>query len=872
MRAWDILKLRVRSLLRAGSVSDELDEELRTHIDAHVDELIQQGMSRDLARTHALRAFGGVERMRESARDTWRTRPLNDAWQDLRYGLRSLRKAPTFTVIALATIALGVGATTAIFSVVNGVLLQPLPYPGSERIVSLVTRGPRPGRTTPRLTGGDLVDIRANVTGLQADAFYWGSQIGVRGGGRAELAGVWFVTPEFFEVLGVPAVTGRTFVAGDVERAAVVTTGFAADRLGGTATALGQRLDIDGLAYEVVGVMPADFGFPAEADVWVAMTPQPENLTRSAYNYTTIARVKDGGTVEAVNVELATIADRLRRSVGDFGDGKTFAAVPLRDRLVGPVEGTVHLLAAAVGLLLLIACANVANLLLARATARSREIALRAALGANRWRIVRQLTVESLLLGLGGGALGLVLAVGGTAVLVQTAPPNLPRIAEVRIDTAVLLFGLAAATFSSLIFGLAPAWQASRVDLRDRLVQGGRGSTAGPERLRRSIAVAEIALAVVLATGAGLLFRSFAALNAVDMGFRTPGLLVMQTHVPAADLDALRSAVTRLDRVFAEISTIPGVASVAGTYGLPMNPIGSNGMYAVEGKHTFAPGQGRLPQANFRVTTPGYFKTMGIPIVQGRDFSAQDIESSQFVAIISESTAREVFPGEDPIGRRVQCGLDSLEPMTIVGIVGDIRDSPSQAPGGELFMPLAQHPSRAGLVHAVIRTNVDPGALTPAVAARVRNTDADIATKFETMEAVTAGALATPRFRTWLVGTFAALALALAVAGIYGLMAYLTAQRAPELGIRLALGAGRASVLTLVIGTAARLAAVGIAIGVVAALASRRLMESMLTGLEGVDYMTFAGVAMLVLTVSAGAALLPAWRASRIDPLAVLRQ
>ncbi len=660
--------------------------------------------------------------------------------QDLRFSLRMLGRAPVFTAVAVLTIALGVGATTAIFSVVNGVLLQPLPYPGSERIVSLVTRRLDTGRVTPRLTGGDLLDIRAGVTAIEGDAFYWGGEIGVRGGGRAELAGVWFVTPRFFDVLGVPALAGRTLRSDDVERGAVVTAGFAADRLGGTRAALGQRLDIDALAYEVIGVMPADFSFPATSDVWVAMKPQPENLNRTAYNYTTIARVRN----RRRHRRRPTCSWRPSRigfaqQLSDFGDTKTFAAVPLRDRLVGPVQGTIYLLAGAVGLLLLIACANVANLLLARATARSREIALRAALGASRWRIVRQLTVESLLLGLAGGALGLAFAVAGTTLLVQMAPSTLPRLSEVRMDTTVLVFGLAASVLSSLVFGLAPAWQASRVDLRDRLVQGGRGSTGGPERLRSAIAVAEIALAVVLATGAGLLFRSFMALNAVDMGFRTPGLLVMQTHTPTADIEALRSAVLRLDRVFAEIATVPGVASVAGTYGLPMSEIGSNGMYAVEGKHTFAPGQNQLPQANFRLTTPGYFKTMGIPIVRGRDFTAQDVENAPVVTIISEAVAREVFPGEDPIGRRVQCGLDSLEPMTIVGIAGDIRDSPGQAPGGELFMPLAQHPSRAGLIHAVIRTHVEPGALTAAITSRVRQTDADMAMKFQTMEAVTAG-------------------------------------------------------------------------------------------------------------------------------------
>ena len=808
--------------------------------------------------------------IKESSHARWHVRLLRDTWQDLRYGLRALAKSPTFTLVAVSTIALGVGATTAIFSVVNGVLLQPLPYPGSERIVSLVTRRTDTGRVTPRLTGGDLIDIRAGATGLESDAYYWTAEIGVRGGGRAELAAVSFVTPRFFEVMGVPAMAGRTFRAEDVERAAVITPGFAADRLGGTRTALGQRLDIDGLVYEVIGVMPGDFRFPTRSAVWVAMSPHPENLTRGAYNYTTVARVRADADLEQVNVQLATIAERLRQSVSDFGETKTFEAIQLRDRLVGPVQSTVYLLAGAVALLLLIACANVANLLLARATSRWREIALRAALGASRWRIVRQLTVESLLLGVGGGVLGVILAIAGTSVLVQLAPSTLPRLSEVRVDETVLVFGLAASVFSSLVFGLAPAWQAARVDLRDRLVQGARGSTGAPTRLRSTIAVAEVALAVLLATGAGLLFRSFMTLTSVDMGFRTRGLLVMHAHVPTTGIEALRGAVRRLDRVFAEVASVPGVASVAGTYGLPMNEVGSNGMYAVEGKHIFAPGQ-NLPQANFRLTTPGYFETMGIQVLRGRDFTPLDLENAPFVAIISETIAREVFSGEDPIGRRVQCGLDSLEPMTIVGIVGDIRDSPGQLPGGELFMPLAQHPSRAGLVHTVIRTHVEPGALVTAIAARVRDADAEISTKFETMEAVAAGALATPRFRTWLVTTFAALALALAVAGIYGLMAYLTAQRAPELGIRLALGAGRASVLGLVVGTASRLSGLGIAAGLGASLASRRLLDSVVTGLEGVDWLTYAGVAALVMTVTAGAALVPAVRASRIDPLSVIR-
>ena len=871
MRTLDILKLRWRSLVRGGRVEHELDEELQGHIDAHIEELVAGGLPPEAARTAALRAFGGVEHMKESVRDTWRVRPLQDAWQDLRYGVRALAAAPSFTAVALLTIALGVGATTAIFSVVNAVLLRPLPYPGADRVVSVLTRYADSGRVTPRLSGGDLVDIRESASAFEALAFYWGGEIGVRGGGRAELTGVWFVSPDFFRVVGVPALAGRTLIASDVEAGAVVTAGFAVGRFGSERSALGQTLHVDGRAYAVVGVMPAEFQFPRRADVWVAIAPRPENLNRTAYNYPTIARLRPGVSLDQANTQLATVAERLRGALADFGDAKHFAAAPLQERLVGPVRSTLYLLAGAVGLLLLIACANVANLLLARATARSREIALRAALGADRWRIVRQLGVESLLLGGVGGLLGMLLAVGGTDLLVRLAPSSVPRLDEVRVDLPVLAFGLLASLVSSVLFGLAPAWQASRVDLRDRLTQGGtRGSIGGASRMRGAIAVTEIALAVVLAIGAGLLFRSFLALNAVEMGFRMPGLLVMQAHLPTIDLDEQRRAVQRFDRLYPELAALPGVSSVAATVGLPMSDIGSNGLYAVEGKHTFAPGV-ELPQANFRLTSPGYFRTMGIPVVRGRDFSAADREEGQFVAIISEALARQTFPGEDPIGRRIQCGLDSLEPMTVVGVVGDIRSSPAESPVAELFMPIAQHPSRGSLVQVVLRTDVAPASLAGAVAARVRALDGDVATKFETMESIAAGSLATPRFRTWLVGVFAAIALALAVAGIYGLMAYLTAQRAPELGIRLALGAGPASVLGMVLGAAARLAGIGIVIGLAASIASGRAMSAMLFGLGRVDVVTYVVVSVAVLAVSAAAALVPAWRASRFDPLTVIR-
>jgi putative ABC transport system permease protein len=873
MRLLDALLLQLRSLFRGTRVERELDDELRFHVEEHARELVERGMSPAAARTAALRAFGGVERVKESVRDTWHVRLVRDLAQDLRYAARTLSHAPTFTVIAALTIALGIGATTAIFSVVDGVLLKPLNYPKPDRVVRLLTHWTKTGNTGGNLAGGDLVEVRDHAGIFEAFSRFNGDEIAVRTGNRSELVGTWSVNTPFFQVLGVPPAAGRWFRRDDVDRAAVVSMGFANDRFGSPAAALGQTLVVDATAYQVVGVMPAGFYFPQLAEIWLAGADQPSNMNHSGHNYPVIARLRPAVSRDTADAAMATVSRRLAQAFRDSNKDKTVIALPLQEYLVGPTRNTLYLLIGAVALLFMIACANVANLLLARAAVRSREMALRAALGADRWRIVRQLVVESLLLAAIGGTAGLALAYLGTPSLVRVAPIDLPRLDEIAVDRTVLIFSAIVSVLASLVFGLVPSWQASKVDLRERLVEGGAHGSIGAasNRLRNGLAVAEIALAVVLAVAGGLLFRSFVALSTTDLGYRTASIMLVKASAPTAEgIPAARKTVARYERVLTALASIPGVEAVSATVGWPMGMYLSNGSFAVEGRHTFAPGQD-LPYANFRLTSPGYFKTMGIALKRGRDFTERDGYDDPFVVIISEALAREVFPNQDPLGHRIQCGYDSLNYMTIVGVVADIRENPGTAPTNELFMALAQHPLPATQAALVIRSAIAPQVLIGTVRERIRLTDPEVATKFTALESLAQDSIAASRFRTWLVGTFAALALLLAVAGIYGLLTYLTAQRTPELGVRMALGAGRGRVIGLVLWRAATLGGAGLAIGVVLALASSRAISSMMFGTEPLDPLTYAGVLSAVLIVTLAAAAVPAWRASRIDPVRVLR-
>ncbi|MGA3203953.1 MAG: ABC transporter permease [Bryobacteraceae bacterium] len=775
--------------------------------------------------------------------------------------VRGVRRNPGFALLSIVTLALGIGISTAVFSVVNGVLLQPLPFPQADRIVSVNTRTPGYPNGS-KITGGDFLDVRSQNQVFDALSVYFGGEIGVQLRDRAEFTGIYWVNPEFFKVFGQQP-------AGFTDASAVVSQAFAARNFGDPQRALGQSVRVENRVYEIASVLEGP-RFPAKADIWLEAPYVPENLNRTSYNFRAVAKLKTGVSMEQAQANLDGIAAQLAVAFPKSNGGKTFAPVPLREQLTGSVHSTLYLLLGAVLLVLLIACANVSNLLLARATVRAREIAVRSALGASRAAIIRMLVVESMTLAVFGGLLGIVLASWGTGALLHFAPANLPRANEIHLDYTVLAFAMGLSLVSALVFGVLPAMQASRVEFSSRGVLRG-----GSHRLRNSLVVAEIALSFVLATGAGLLFRSFLALNAVDMGFRQENILVMYAHAPAKDLSQyVNVAHSFVDKLLPSLRVMPGVEATAAVMGLPTGQYGSNGSYAVAGKQVMSEGEKR-PESNWALTSPNYFGAMRIPLLRGRDFTPQDQYGSPGVVIVSESAARQSLPGEDPIGRQLLCGLDdvTMKPMTIVGVVGDVRqDSPGSPPQPTLYMPMEQHPYHSNELQVIVRTASAPAALTPAVRKAAYDLNPEMAVKFTTLEEMVTDSIAAPRFRTFLAGTFAILALLLAMAGIYGVMSYVVTQRTSELGLRMALGAARGDVIGLVLSRAATLAAVGLAIGAGLSLAVSRLIGAMLFGLKAADPATYAMVLLSVAGIAILAAAGPAWRASRIDPMVALRQ
>jgi putative ABC transport system permease protein len=795
--------------------------------------------------------------------------------RELRYGLRSLKSNPFFAVVAIVTLALGIGANTAMFSVVNGVLLRPLDYPNASRIVQLKTSFIKEKRSIPRVTGPDWIDIRSSASLFDQVTYYYGGEMGVQLADHAEFVGTYLVAPDWFSVFGVTAAYGRTFVDSDAGQSAAVSLLFAQRNFGSASAALGRTIHVEGRAYQIVGVTPGNFHFPQGADVWLALTPSPQGVwrERTAYNYRALALLRPGAGLESANAQMETVGARLQAAYPDSNQDKTFLALSLQSELVGTARTTLYFLMGAVSLVLLIACANVANLLLARATARQREMAVRAALGATRTAIMRQLLIESAVLGLAGGTWGLFLAFVGTRILTRATAEQmgLPRVAEIQMNWTVLAFAIGVSAVASLLFGVSPAVQAAKVNLSDQLKQGGRGLAGSSNLLRGALVVAQVALSFALAIGAGLLFRSFLALNTADLGYRTQGLLVMYAHDPARTLEQYLEAGQTLATAVDEMKRIPGVISAAAAMGVPTGEYGSNGNYVIDGQD-FRDHRNDAAHADFSLAGPGYFATMGISLERGRDFSPADGYDRQFVVIISESVARQSFPGKDPIGHEIQCGLDDPKWMTVIGVVADVRqDSPASSPGPTLYMPLLQHPYHANEVELVMRSAVSPTSLIDPVRAKMLSLHPEIATKFTTMEAMVADSIATPRLQMVLAGLFAGLALVLAMAGMYGVMSYLTTQRIPEFGLRMALGSSPGRVLTQVLGRAAQLTILGVAVGLGLAFSAARVMNSMLYGLTATDVGTYAAVLLAMTPIVVLAAAIPAWRAAHVDPAIALR-
>jgi putative ABC transport system permease protein len=873
---------RLWNAFRPARSEHELDREISVHLRLIEDEYRRRGLSDEEAHRRARLALGGIEQTKELHRQARSLLWIDDLRREVRYALRTLTKSTGFTFAVIAILGIGIGASTAMFSVLNGVILKPLEYADANRIVRVQTRSTTTGRMPDAIPGGDEIDVRRLDGIFEAQAYYLGGEMGVQMTDHAEFDGVRLVHPDFFRVFGIPPVAGRIFTIQDAEQSAIVGVGFARRNFGSPDAALGRSIFIEKRSYTIVGIMPDSMQYPGAVQVWAAGALEPENKNRSGYNYRIVAKLAPGVSMQAADARLAALANELATAYPDTNSKRTFVTVPLRDNLTGNVRPTLYIMMGAVLLVLLIACANVANLMLARSSARSREMAVRAALGAGRRHLVGQLLTESIVLALAGGAVGIVIARLSTAALLSIGSRYVPvpRVNEIHIDWRVLIFAAAASMLTAILSGLAPMRQTSQI--RDTISgAGSRGSVgAGTSRMRSALVVAQIALSFVLAINAGLLLRSFMALTNVALGFREDHLLVAYAHAPARgsifDQSGVQSylrAGQAIDDIVERLRHVPEVSAAGAVMGLPTGQYDSSGAYAVEGKHSTTGDFRLLPQAGFRLSGPGYFTTMGIGLIRGRDFTNSDVYGQTPVAIISDALARKTFPNEDPIGHRIQWGLDlPVQWATIVGVVTDIRQySPSSALDPQIYMPLRQHPYVANEVQIVLRTSGDPEPLIPIVRETVRSVSPDIATKFTTMEASVSDSIAAPRFRTTLVSIFAAIALLLAAAGMYAVMSYTTAQRLPEFAVRVALGAEVKGIVGLVVRGAARLLLIGTVLGLVLTVATNRIIVTMLFGVNAHDVTTYAGVLLGMTPAILVAAVVPAVRAAYVDPIRALR-
>jgi putative ABC transport system permease protein len=803
-------------------------------------------------------------------------------WSDIQYALRNIARKPLFYSVVILTLALGIGANAAIFTVVNGVLLQPLPYPHPERLMMVWTHNPRQGFDKDVGTYPNFEDWRRASQSFERMSAYFGASVTLTGSGDpAQIRGA-RVTPEFFETMGVVPLQGRPFSdangrAGG-ERVVILAHGLWIRRFGADASIIGRRIVLNGVPYEVLGVMPAGFKHPADAELWMPLAPvgQFQELfsTRGSYWLTIVGRLKPGVTRFAAQSEMDVIAARLEKEYPSNA-GIGIRLVALHEELVGDVKRPLLILLGAVCFVLLIACANVANLLLTRAASRQRELAIRAALGADRGRLVRQLLTESVVLGLLGGAAGLILATLSTDLLQTLAPAELPRLSDIVVDRQVLAYAAGASVFTSLLFGLVPALHASRRDSAVHLNEGGRTGTDGRRggRVRAALAVGELAIALVLLVGAGLLIRSFIALNSEDPGFATRGVLALRLLLPSASYGEPARIAGFYEQLVERLDALPGVESAAAGSSLLLSPLPASASINIEGRPPLAADARNIP-VPYDTVTPEYFSTLQIPLRRGRMFTRADTAQSQQVVMVNESFVRRFFPGEDPLGRRVTFDDPSRPGMqwqTIVGVVADTkRGGFEREPWAETYFPMRQSPNPGAFV--LLRTNGDPITLVAAAQSAVWSIDRNQAiASIRTVPELLAQRELNRRFTTLLLGVFASVALVLAIIGTYGVIAHGTAQRTQEIGIRIALGADRRMILRMVLIGGLRIAAAGLAIGVFGALALTRVLSGLLFGVSARDPLTFVVVPGALFVVALAACWIPARRAMQVEPVIALR-
>ncbi len=860
---------RILFLIRRRQFDRDLADEMQFHLE------MKSKAAGDP--TAARRQFGNTTLLKEASHEMWGWNSLETLIQDVRYSLRTMRRSPGFTTIVIATLALGIGANTAIFSVVNGVLLSPLPFPAQDRLVSVYSHFLPPDVKHGAFSVADFLDLKAKNRCFQEFAAVTGNRVTLTGIERPDVITIATVTSSFFSILGARPLLGRTFLEGEDQptspRLAILTQRLWLRQFSGDLGVVGRGVILNGANYTIVGVMPEDFQFPQrDVELWTIMRLTPPQY-RFPFFLRGIARLKPGVTLEQAQADLNSLAPGIEQSDPKTYSRLSFPVVPLREGMVGNVRLALLVMLGAVGLVLLIASVNVANLLLARAASREREIAIRMSIGASRFRLLRQLLTESILLAMSGGLGGVLLAAWGVRWLKTLSVVNIPRLNEAHIDGRVLGFTLLVALVSGIAFGLAPALESIRFRMNESLKQNERSGTESRSRrtTRSVLVVAEVALSFLLLMGAGLLLRSFTKLQAVNPGFRTDDLLVARISPvgPKYQDGAKRAAF--FDEVLHSMHALPGVKSFALTGSLPPNNPGWMEGYRIEGRPPEdARANGSVP---LTVVTPDYFRTLGVPLLKGRMFTEHDSLSAPPVVIISETMARKQFANQNPIGKRLMFGwsLPDQPWREIVGVVGDVSYRGLDAePLAAYYSPLSQNPYTG--VYLIVRAP-GPLRLADAVRASVRTIDKDVpVSEVSTMEQVLSESVSQPRFRTTLLAVFAGVALVLAAIGIYGVVAYSVTQRVHEFGIRMALGAQPADVLKLVVRWSTLLLLSGVAAGALGSLALTKVLRNLLYHVTPQDPITFAVVTGVLTGASLLATIIPARRAIRIDPLTALRE
>jgi putative ABC transport system permease protein len=875
---------RMTALFRRADVEADFDEEVRYHFDREVERHVAGGMSHAEAVREARRRYGNAAILKEDARATWRWRRLDDLARDVGFALRMLRRAPGFTAVVVATLALGIGANTAVFSVVRSVLLRPLPFPEEERLAVLLMRAPNFNMEDAPSSPPEYAVYRDQTRSWeQLAAYRLQSATVAESGQEAERLVVALASSNLFGTLRAQPALGRLFTpqedregSGNV---AVLSHGFWMSRYGGDPGVIGKTVRLDGIPRTVVGVMPATFGFPSrDVRLWVPLALTSEQLQRrGSHNLSIVGRLRGGVSLDAAEREVTALVSRLIEQRANFHEWHPVYLRSLRTDIIGDVSHPLWVMMGAVALVLVIACANVANLLLVRAASRAREMSLRSALGAGRRRLVSQLLTESLVLAAAGGLAGVALAYLGVESLGRIAPANLPRLDEIQVDTTVLAITSILTLGAGVLFGLAPALQASRANIQGMLGEEGKGGTAGRKhvRLRDILVASETALAVVLLVGAGLLLQSFQRLMAVDPGFRAQGVFTGRVSLPGVSYPDDQDVVSYYERLLSQVARVPGVAAAGAVSVVPLTGAAGPSDVEVEG-WTGLPDAPR-PTADVQAVTPGYFAAMRIPVRAGRLFEAGDRADAPLVAVVSETLARDYWRGRSALGGRIRLDGDDERFAQVVGIVPDVRQESlaSPTPRGTLYLAHAQTPLTWSVplsMSLTVRTGVEPASVTGAIRRVVHEIDPSVPLyQVRTMDEVIAGTTETQRFSMLLQLSFAGVALLLAMLGLYGMLAFSVARRTREIGIRMALGAERSGVRRMVVAQGLRVVTFGLAAGILGAIAAGQLLESLLYGVSSTDPVTFATVVGALLAAALVACWIPARRASGVDPAVALR-